>query len=445
MSLNFKTAIVRICFGCLVTGVIVLGAAVDSIAQSDGIGRLLNKADVVAPKTDEVTAALSTGQQTSPDDEVLPAASLLPSDHFARLNAKPSNFRRAGFVARQQADLEGAVLPMTVSPTINQNRPSEGMDGRLLRSSGNRFNPRSLPQEYVFDGSDRASRTHVDQDFNVYGLDTEDTVAHFDTSDGDRIVTPSNRVAIYAPRFGAVRRVDGVVNAQYNQPTIAFDERQQTVQAVDQSRATMSRQFSMSKRTHSTSRASGFIDQTRGVTADSALLLRGTRNYLQALHGHSVLEIDRLDLAVGAQLQHGIQSAVAWETDLGLRVVSNGLQPIIVRDLKTAQELKHIESEDGQPTLRVVKIADKIAARPGEEVEFTIRFDNISARPIGNVTLMDNLTRRLEYIDGSSECSKNSEFKSELNEAESLVLRWEVTDPLEPGTGGVIRFRCRVR
>ena len=58
---------------------------------------------------------------------------------------------------------------------------------------------------------------------------------------------------------------------------------------------------------------------------------------------------------------------------------------------------------------------------------------------------MDNFTRRLVYVDGSSECTLKSEFKQDVNEAQSLALRWEITDPVEPGTGGVIRFRCRVR
>jgi hypothetical protein len=36
-------------------------------------------------------------------------------------------------------------------------------------------------------------------------------------------------------------------------------------------------------------------------------------------------------------------------------------------------------------------------------------------------------------------------FLSDYNEAESLVLRWEIIEPMKPGEGGVIRFRCRVR
>ena len=287
-------------------------------------------------------------------------------------------------------------------------------------------------------------KIQVDPSFNVYGLDPEDTFGHFDTLDGQRIVAPSNRVAIYAPRFGAVRKIDGAVNAQLNQPTVGFNERKQTVQATDKSGTTTTKQFDMAARSHGGQRASGFLDQTRGVAVRRTLAPQGARNYLSLLLNESTLNIAKLDNTIGAQLQKGMQSAAVWETDLGLRVVAQGIQPVIVRDLRTAQELMHIESEN-DPTLQVVKTANVFAARPGDQVEFMIRFDNISNRKIGNVTLMDNLTKRLEYIEGSSECTLESEFKSEVNEAQSLALRWEITEPVEPGTGGVIRFRCRVR
>jgi len=59
--------------------------------------------------------------------------------------------------------------------------------------------------------------------------------------------------------------------------------------------------------------------------------------------------------------------------------------------------------------------------------------------------LVHNLTTRLEYLADSAKSSRRAEFYSERNEAESLVLRWEITDPVEPGQGGVVRFKCRVR
>ena len=51
-------------------------------------------------------------------------------------------------------------------------------------------------------------------------------------------------------------------------------------------------------------------------------------------------------------------------------------------------------------------------ARPGEFVDFTIRFDNIGDQKIGNVTLVDNLTTRLEYVEGTAESSLAADFST---------------------------------
>ena len=146
-----------------------------------------------------------------------------------------------------------------------------------------------------------------------------------------------------------------------------------------------------------------------------------------------------------ARLRLGLQSASVWQDDLELQVSVNKSQPIIVRDVKTTEELLSIKSDDGTAILRVTKIASKIAARAGEFVEFTIRYDNLSAEKIGNVTIIDNLTRRLEYVPNSAESTLKADFINKRNEADSLMLRWEIIDPIEPHSGGVIRFKCRVR
>ncbi len=420
---------------------VMIGSQTNAVAQNNGIIRLLNRAEVLEAKENKGTGDARSQLKGSADETfVTPAAALVPSDHFTKVAARKLSSRQESVM------IEDAVVPTPLSPEksaacCEQTVP---LSRAVFKAANYRFHRQSTPEEYVFDGDDRGLKIQVDPDFNVYGLDPEDTFGHFDTLDGKRIVVPSNRVAIYAPRFGSVRKIDGVVNAQFNQPTIGFFEREQTISATDMSFAATSKQFEMPLRSKGGTRASGFIDQTRGVAVRRTTTPVGTRNYQSVLVGESLLRINTLDKAIGAQLQAGLQAAVAWEADLGLQVFAKGVQPIIVRDLATAQGLMHVESEN-DPTLQVVKTANVLAARAGDQVEFTIRFDNISSKPIGNVTLMDNLTRRLVYIEGSSECTLKSEFKQEANKAQSLALRWEITEPVEPGTGGVIRFRCRVR
>jgi uncharacterized repeat protein (TIGR01451 family) len=114
---------------------------------------------------------------------------------------------------------------------------------------------------------------------------------------------------------------------------------------------------------------------------------------------------------------------------------------VTIQDVETTYQL----DQPGTPRLRVIKTASRGDALPGEIVEFTIRFDSIGHQVIGNVTIMDSLTTRLEYVADSAQCSRPAQFTSEENESGSLILRWELDAPMEPGEGGIIRFRCRVR
>jgi uncharacterized repeat protein (TIGR01451 family) len=101
--------------------------------------------------------------------------------------------------------------------------------------------------------------------------------------------------------------------------------------------------------------------------------------------------------------------------------------------------------DQGPPRLRLIKVASCCSALPGDDIIFTLRFDNIGDQTIHNVTLLDNLTTRLEYVPDTAECSIPADFDSRENDGESLSLRWKLREPVKPGDGGVIRFRCRVR
>ena len=101
--------------------------------------------------------------------------------------------------------------------------------------------------------------------------------------------------------------------------------------------------------------------------------------------------------------------------------------------------------EPNHPCLRVIKTASKKVAKPGDVVDFTIRFDNTGDQTIKKVVLLDNLTTRLEYVPQTAQSSRRAEFSTTVNDGDSLVLRWDFVDPLPPGEGGLVRFHCRVR
>lgn len=299
--------------------------------------------------------------------------------------------------------------------------------------------------EFLCDGADRNFEVLVDQNWNVYGLDAEDTVGHFDTLDGRRLVVPSNQVCIYSPRFAAVRKVSDLVTGNGVDRTFQFRERNQMQTARGEDFSSTTVQQLMPGRNRGASRPSGLKDRTRGVLSDQVVHLTGFRNTFSAYEDLQFVRYGRFSSGESARLRLGMQSAGVWQTNDGLQVIGDNLQPVVVNDPVKVQELVNVRVGDGKSLLRVCKLASRIAAEPGEDVEFTIRFDNIGQQIIGNVTIIDSLTTRLEYVPQSAECSLKADFLTERNEGESLILRWEITDPVRPGEGGLIRFRCRVR
>lgn len=421
-------------FRSAVLSIAALVFAVSSVASAsaadDGLDRLLKKAHLKAQtkgssEKPNVACVIPNSMQN--------AKSVAPVAHVQEFQfTDPSGFSARGDLTTNDCE----ILPAPICGPRNFYDPERQY---------NPWNPNSQRDEYVYDGDDRNRKVQVDRDWNIYGLDTEDTIGHFDTLDGRRLVTPSNRVAIYAPRFGAVRKLDGLVNAQSNVPIGAMEEKTIIARSEAANLATTTKQHLAVERFAGGKRASGLQNRTRGVVADNVTHLFGIRNAFEPYENLSLIRMGKFSKAEGARLNLGILSAQVWEDDLGLQVSVQNAQPVIVNDVSMAQQLVTIESDDDAAILRVTKVASKISAQAGEKVDFTIRFDNLSGRKIGNVTIIDNLTRRLEYVPDSAECSLQADFISSENESGSLMLRWEIIDPMPANSGGIIRFRCRVR
>jgi uncharacterized repeat protein (TIGR01451 family) len=157
-----------------------------------------------------------------------------------------------------------------------------------------------------------------------------------------------------------------------------------------------------------------------------------------------ILRDGQYKISETAKLTEQTEAATIWTLDKGIQIVVDGT-PAEVASGDARAEATFTVDHESAPGLRIIKVASASAARPGELVEFTLRFDNIGNEPLGNVTVIDNLTTRLEYVDESQVSSHPSRFLTETNEGDSLVLRWEILDPIATGDGGTIRFKCRVR
>ena len=110
------------------------------------------------------------------------------------------------------------------------------------------------------------------------------------------------------------------------------------------------------------------------------------------------------------------------------------IEKVIAHEEKALQSPGEVYDYEvnGHSQLRIVKVASCCNAKPGDFVDFTIRFHNTGTEAIDNVSIIDSLSPRLKYIDKSQETSMKVDFFTKPNDGESLELRWEIVEPLEP-------------
>ena len=304
---------------------------------------------------------------------------------------------------------------------------------------------RHRPDEFICDGCDRLPQAEVDENWKVTGLGIEDTVGHFDTLQGETILVPSNRVCIYSPRFAAVRKVHNIGHANTSVSLASFRRKDHTEQTRGENMSATALQQLRLQSNKGSYRANSFKDHNRSVVLDNTIHLVGSYATMKAFGNLQLVKFGRFENTESARLTLGMQSALAWDIDVAAQMTVKNAQAVIVNDVATMQEVVGSENETDQPALRLCKLASRISAKPGEEVDFTIRFDNVGGQRMGNVTIIDNLSPRLEFLPESASCTLDAKLVTDVNEAGSLRLAWEIIKPIEEKSGGVIQFKCRVR
>ncbi|MEX0585630.1 MAG: hypothetical protein WD176_03235, partial [Pirellulales bacterium] len=257
-------------------------------------------------------------------------------------------------------------------------------------------------------------------DWEVRGLETEDTIVHFDTPDGRVGVEASNRICLYAPRFGAVRQV--VASSNYHQidrlghlyrpieagtgkdvrPPIVNVLPEQPIAALTTDQLALLASKDVQTIASQKVRA---IEAANGFQAHEDFLLIRYGIYAQSEK---------------ARMAEWIDAATVWATTQGVEIFVEGHPAQVETGDRRAQATYSVDTPD-YSRLHVCKVASKFGAKPGEIVDFTIRFDNIGATPLGNVTIVDNLTTRLELVPKSDQSSLKADFSTLPIAAGSLV------------------------
>lgn len=307
------------------------------------------------------------------------------------------------------------------------------------------MHPLLSAEEFIGNGGDREPAVVVKRDHTVHGLHPGDTIAHYHTVDGQRRTCRSNEVCLYAPRFAAVRKVYGpLMNEQHDRPA-GVELPLTAVQSGEVGEPTTVVQPLQPGRRHAVATAQQFRDRTQGVGVDNAQIPATAQDRFLPFEDLLIIRRGEFDNSEKARLAERLQAAIAW---------TKNQAPQVAIDNQTAQEsvgTAGLESvytyvlPPGKPCLRVVKIASRHSAHSGDIVHFTIRFDNVGDQPINNVTVLDRLHDRLEYVEGSQKCTRTAEFLTEKQDDLPRVLQWVINESMKVGEGGIIRFQCQVR
>jgi hypothetical protein len=95
--------------------------------------------------------------------------------------------------------------------------------------------------------------------------------------------------------------------------------------------------------------------------------------------------------------------------------------------------------------LMLEKSIDPHPEKIGDVTTVTLRYTNPTTEVMTGVLISDNLTPRLEYIEGSAKSDRAATFTAVDNGVGSLMLQWSIDGQIKPGESGKITFQVRIR
>lgn len=299
------------------------------------------------------------------------------------------------------------------------------------------------PQEFLCDGGDQLPKATLRKDDTITALDPEDTVVHFTTESGAIEFAESNRVCVYSPRFAAVRRITGAVSGGRVVAASGIDNPVGPIRIdMDQPGLVITDQVELGH-ADTARRIDAMRDRNRGVPVENVMQPIQADEIVAALANIRLVDLTEIRDADLALLQQAATAAVAWSIEESVEAaIADVGPPVLTRD----QSVKGFTQYDfGDGRLVIGKFADKVHAQPGEIVSFALRVQNVGDGAVNDVTITDNLTTRLEYVEESQESSCEADFEAIANNVESDQLIWKLTDELDVGETVILKFKCRVR
>ncbi len=305
--------------------------------------------------------------------------------------------------------------------------------------------PKGRSDEYILQGGDRDHPVHYD-DFNRLGLETEDTIAEYKDHLGKSYVKPTNKIAVYAPRFGAVSTITDLnanmtIHRVVGTHNMAAREDLRSRLAID-NRTQRGSSQSMRMR----SRGSQLDAKAISIKAENSQRLAQHDRPEDPRMTRSYLVTSDLDQTNAAYISARIQAAANWTHDRRLIILAKDDQRN--EHMAVFRPKSIVGSEDEKLTkgdMHIVKSADKAEARPGDVITFTIRFENRGDHKLNEIRIVDNLSPRLTYVEDSASSDRPGDLLVEDNDEGSLILTFVLDDPLPGKETGVISFQAEVK
>jgi len=302
------------------------------------------------------------------------------------------------------------------------------------------------PDEYLYDGGDREDTAAVHAKLRS-GLETEDTVAAYVDATGTAKTVASNRVAVYSPRFGSVRSVAGLIadtkvdKASGARDSISIGNLKTGRMPHENTAKIALTEF------ENHDRVDGIIQRRPAMQS---------QNKNRPVQSTKVDEGHEGRVATGSYAFNRRQAFVLAQQRQNAEAWTREQFPVITASTGSASEIEAVfkvqqsvglEDQNRGGILHLVKLADRESAKVGDIIRFTIRFENTGDLNLHDVRIVDNLTPRLEYVEGSATIDEQhpGAVSVEPNGEGSSVLTFTLDGPLRGHKSGTISFEARVR
>lgn len=307
--------------------------------------------------------------------------------------------------------------------------------------------PQAYPDEYIFDGGDRETPVHYFGGV-IEGLDTEDTVAEFKDHKGENHVRASNRVAVYAPRFGAIETVTGPgIDVKIDKAAGARDV--SGLGALHEERGMNMNVVRTPASGVAVRSSAGGVETAQpahmGSKTEAVLMNSVVEQGFEAktARGLGLLEISDIH-ELNVQILEPAKSNTT--TFLGQRASTTQATETYAMFRLASMTGSEEGGEPGE--IHITKEASPLIAKSGDTITFKIHFLNTGDYNVSEVRIIDNLTPRLIYLNGTGEVKVPNGGAGDLsvmpNKDGGQLLQFELDQPLKGGQSGTITFQARV-